>query len=142
MSRSARTALDTAPRPRPTRLRRAVGMISAFAVATVGAVTMSAAPVAFAATDTDPSFRLIPADLEFILRQIEISEAHAAGGELLCDDPTDTTGKCVPDPTLPYGLRTVDGSYNNLVAGREHFGSQQQEEQQQQQQQQQQQRRQ
>lgn len=31
--------------------------------------------------------------------------------------------QCVPDPTLPFGLRTVDGSFNNLIAGREGYGA-------------------
>lgn len=74
------------------------------------------------ATDEDPAFELLPTDLAFILDQIEISEAHAerfAEGEtgisgLLCQSNDDTSGKCVRDPSLPHGLRTVDGSFNNL----------------------------
>ena len=73
------------------------------------------------ATDNDPAFRLVPGDLEFILKQIEISEAHAHAVvtqdedySLLCQSKTDTTGKCVRDPMLPHGLRTVDGTFNNL----------------------------
>ena len=98
-----------ARRPLRTRL---VGFVSAFLV--MG--TLVGAPgTATAATDTNPSFRLIEADLEFILKQIQISEAHAAGGQLLCTNPSDTSGKCVPDPSLPFGLRTVDGSFNNLL---------------------------
>lgn len=53
-------------------------------------------------------------DLEFILLQIKIAEAHAAG-ESLYD--------LVSNPLLPYGLRTVDGTYNNLVPGQEQYGS-------------------
>src|SRR5690554_4757851 len=93
--------------------------------ALVMAATLLAPPsTSQAATDTDPTtFQLIPADLEFMLKQIEIAEAHADGGKLLCASPTDKTGKCVPDPALPYGLRTVDGSFNNLLPGRSHYGS-------------------
>ena len=61
---------------------------------------------------------LVKHDLEFILKQIEIAEAHAQGAEL-----TDL----VTSPLLPYGLRTVDGSYNNLVPGRENWGAADQE---------------
>lgn len=57
---------------------------------------------------------LVKHDLEFILKQIKISEAHAEGTPL-----TDL----VDSPLLPYGLRTVDGSYNNLVPGREKWGA-------------------
>ncbi|MGJ7441913.1 peroxidase family protein [Aquipuribacter sp. MA13-6] len=61
---------------------------------------------------TGPSFQLIRSDLEFILRQIEIAEAHAAGGELLGDGENQ-----VGSPLLGFGLRTVTGEDNNLFAG-------------------------
>lgn len=59
-------------------------------------------------------------DLEFILKQIKISEAatNADGsinGDLLRD--------LVSSPLLPYGIRTVDGSWNNLLPGQELYGS-------------------
>ena len=57
---------------------------------------------------------LVRHDLEFILKQIKIAEAHADGANL---------ADLVGSPLLPYGLRTVDGSYNNLIPGREHWGS-------------------
>ena len=53
-------------------------------------------------------------DLQFILAQIKIAEAHANGTPL-----TDL----VDSPLLPLGLRTVDGSYNNIVPGREQWGA-------------------
>ena len=53
-------------------------------------------------------------DLQFILKQIKISEAHTDGASL-----TDL----VDNPLVPYGLRTVDGSWNNLTPGREWVGS-------------------
>jgi Ca2+-binding RTX toxin-like protein len=58
--------------------------------------------------------KLIKHDLQFILQQIHISEQHAAGTPL---------ANLVVDPHLPYGLRTVDGTYNNLVPGRQNFGA-------------------
>ncbi len=54
------------------------------------------------------------ADLEFILKQIFIAEAHADGA-ILSD--------LLPNSQVPYGLRTVDGSFNNLVAGQSEFGA-------------------
>jgi hypothetical protein len=57
---------------------------------------------------------MIRHDLEFILDQILISEAHAGGADLV---------SLLPNPFLPWGLRTVDGSYNNLLAGQEQFGA-------------------
>ncbi|WP_281270379.1 peroxidase family protein [Pelagibacterium sediminicola] len=53
-------------------------------------------------------------DLEFILDQIRIAEAHVAGTPLV---------QLIAQPHLPYGLRTVDGSYNNLIEGRELWGA-------------------
>ncbi|WP_052810734.1 peroxidase family protein [Variovorax paradoxus] len=49
------------------------------------------------------------ADLEFILAQIKISEAHAAG------QPLFGPGGLVPAYNVSWGLRTVDGTYNNLL---------------------------
>lgn len=53
-------------------------------------------------------------DLEFILKQIKIAEAHVAGTPLT---------QLIDQPHLPYGLRTVDGSDNNLIPGRETWGA-------------------
>jgi Ca2+-binding RTX toxin-like protein len=70
-------------------------------------------------------------DLEFMLRQIKISEEHASGTPLT-EIRVDTLGNVTTDgsgllalsnPLLPYGLRTVDGSYNNLGEGREMWGA-------------------
>lgn len=53
-------------------------------------------------------------DIQFILDQIKIAEAHAAGTPL---------SELVDSPLQPLGLRTVDGSYNNFGAGREQWGA-------------------
>ena len=86
-------------------------------------LAVTAQPAVSAVTDPDPEFRVNKADLEFILKQIQISESHAMGNPLLCESPSDTTWTCVPDPKLSYGLRTVDGSYNNLMPGQRKFGA-------------------
>jgi len=52
-------------------------------------------------------------DLNFILEQIKIAERHAAGEELI---------DILPNASLPLGLRTVDGSFNNLIEGQTDFG--------------------
>ncbi len=44
-------------------------------------------PVA-AVTEEDPEFRVTRADLEFILRQIKISESHARGQGTNCSAKT------------------------------------------------------
>ncbi|AJA08080.1 heme peroxidase [Sphingopyxis fribergensis] len=63
-------------------------------------------------------------DLNFILAQIKIAEAHAAGGDLaeLVAGYNGNDGFAQAH-LLPYGLRTVDGSYNNLLPGRENWGA-------------------
>jgi hypothetical protein len=57
---------------------------------------------------------LISADLEYILQQIQIAEAHVAGVDL-------TT--LLPNVQVPFGLRTVDGTFNHLALGQSKFGS-------------------
>lgn len=71
-------------------------------------------------------FVVTAADLAFILKQIQISEAHVAS-------TTSATGPCgaligpgpdrVPDALTSYGLRTVDGSCNNPLEHRETYGA-------------------
>lgn len=58
---------------------------------------------------------LIRSDLDFILAQIKIAEADAAGIPLL--------GGLIPNSELPWGLRRVDGSNNNLIEGNENYGA-------------------
>ena len=71
---------------------------------------------------------IVKHDLQFILKQIKIAERHAAGEDLHTlvaeaggVDPNSPASAQIH--LLPYGLRTVDGSYNNLLPGREHWGS-------------------
>ena len=57
---------------------------------------------------------LTKSDLAFIYQQILIAEAHAAGTPL---------AELVADPFRPLGLRTVDGTFNNLLPGQQFFGA-------------------
>ena len=71
---------------------------------------------------------LVKHDLEFILKQIQIAEQHSAAIETLHGTGTigaigDELRELVDSPLLPGGLRTVDGSFNNLVPGREQWGA-------------------
>jgi Ca2+-binding RTX toxin-like protein len=59
--------------------------------------------------------KLVKHDLAFILEQILLAEAHTAGADPL----TLINGNTL----LPYGLRTVEGTFNNLVPGQEQFGA-------------------
>ena len=58
------------------------------------------------ATEGGPGVNLVRSDLDFILTQIKIAEANAAGKPLV---------DLIPNVRLSYGLRTVDGSDNNLL---------------------------
>ncbi len=84
---------------------------SAVAPATPSPMSMMAAPVG-------QGFTLNASDIRFIRQQIRIAEAHAAGGQLLGPGPDQ-----VGHPMLPFGLRTVDGRFNNLQPGQSEFGA-------------------
>src|SRR5262245_21316561 len=56
----------------------------------------------------------IRSDLEFILDQILIAERDAAGESLI---------DILQNVQVPFGLRTVDGTFNNLVTGQSGFGA-------------------
>jgi Ca2+-binding RTX toxin-like protein len=58
--------------------------------------------------------QFIRSDLLFILDQIEIAERNAAGESLL---------DILPNITLPFGLRTVDGTLNNIEPTQSEFGA-------------------
>ncbi|MBL0936738.1 MAG: heme peroxidase, partial [Rhizobiaceae bacterium] len=71
---------------------------------------------------------LVRHDLEFILKQIKIAEAHSDAieqlhGQGVVGEIGDELRELVESPLLPDGLRTVDGSFNNLVPGREKWGA-------------------
>ncbi|UUZ64942.1 hypothetical protein LP417_09440 [Polaromonas sp. P1-6] len=56
----------------------------------------------------------IRSDLEFILQQILIAERQAAGEDIL---------STIPNALVPFGLRTVDGSFNHVVEGQSQLGA-------------------
>ena len=96
-------------------------LLSAGVVPSVLAPAVSAAP-------TGQGFTLNAGDMRFILKQIKIAENHAtkedAQGNDVPGQPLMGTGpNQIASPLLPYGLRTVDGTENNLVEGQNDFGS-------------------
>ena len=93
-------------------------------LAVLGLVAAAGTPVIFSAgsaaapAPVGQGFTVVPSDLAFILKQIKIAERHAATltpanpcGTLIGPGPNQ-----IPDALTTYGLRTVDGSCNNLVA--------------------------
>ncbi len=61
-------------------------------------------------------------DLAHILEQIRIAEEHS---RLIAEgvDPGAALAQLVTSPLVPFGLRTVDGSFNNFQPGMERFGA-------------------
>ncbi|WP_457204997.1 peroxidase family protein, partial [Nocardioides sp. P5_C9_2] len=105
------------------RLRWWVSMGSALAIPASFIIPIGFAPAAEAApAAVGQGFTVTPSDLAYILKQIKIAEKHVA-------DTTPATGPCgalrsqLASPLLSFGLRTVDGSCNNLVAGKERSGA-------------------
>ncbi len=85
--------------------------------------------MAQAARPVEPQrINLTQQDMEFILAQIQISEAHPDGTGTLCTDPAALTDAlaCVNSLTnknLPFGLRNTDGRNNNITPGQALYGA-------------------
>src|SRR6478752_645057 len=101
-------------------------LTAALLIAGFVALGARSAPAARAATaPVGQDFTLTTGDLHFILHQIQIAEHHAATvtpsnqcGTLVGPGPDQ-----IPDRLSSYGLRTTDGSCNNLFPGRENFAA-------------------
>jgi len=84
-------------------------------------------------------FTVTPADLAYILLQIKIAERHSralagteptalpnpnpAGDPVYCQSMVGTGPDQIPNPLLSFGLRTVDGTCNNLQIGQPTYGA-------------------
>ncbi len=83
------------------------------------------APAVAAVGPVGAGFSVTSGDLAYILKQIKVAERHA--GTLSAGNPCGTlvgpAANQVPDRLTAYGLRTVDGSCNNLFPGRETFAA-------------------
>src|SRR6476659_4677911 len=104
-------------------------LIAELAVVAVSSVRPSRATAA--TPPTGQGFTVTPGDLKFILKQINIAEQHSATlspshpCDTLVNQPGDNIPDAnqIPDRLTAYGLRTVDGSCNNLFPGRETFAA-------------------
>jgi Ca2+-binding RTX toxin-like protein len=94
-----------------------VGLLATSLVTGAG-FNASAAPVG-------QGFTVTPSDLAFILKQIKIAEHHSATytPENPCGTLVGPGPDQIPDYLSAYGLRTVDGSCNNLIPGNEKFSA-------------------
>src|SRR3954447_15136042 len=126
MNRSGRPFLG--PTARNRRRGRSVAAVASLAVV-AGLFT----PWATAPADAAPvgqGFNVNRSDLRHILRQIKISEQHVATltpaapcSTLLGTGPNQIPNNTQQGAELPLGLRTVDGTCNNLLPGQSKFGA-------------------
>ena len=108
------------------RLGAGVGLL-----VTAGFLHVTAPASAATPTPVGAGFTVTTGDLSFILKQIKIAERHTMTrtdanpcGTLL-NKPGDNIpdAEQVPDILTSYGLRTVDGTCNNLKPGNEKFAA-------------------
>ena len=122
MSRSSAQRAHRSPGPRRTVAGALAGLLLA------GVVPATLASPAHAADGQ--GFTLNASDLRFILDQIQIAEAHVTTlspedpcGTLLGPGPHQIPDQGAQGAELPWGLRTVDGSCNNLQPGQARLGA-------------------
>src|SRR4051812_31452801 len=98
-------------------------LVAEVAVVAVSSLRPSRAQAAVA--PPGQGFTVTPGDLKFILKQIKIAEHHAATQTPtnMCGTQVGSGPNQIPDRLTSYGLRTVDGSCNNLIPGREKFAT-------------------
>jgi Ca2+-binding RTX toxin-like protein len=122
--------LDSTPvfnevRRHARRLRTLAVVASLAVVAALFAPLFTPAPATAAPGPVGAGFTVTAGDLQYILQQIKISERHA--NTLTASNPCGTLvgsgPNQIPDRLTPYGLRTVDGSCNNLFTGRHRWGA-------------------
>ena len=102
------------------------------AAAAVAVITSLFTPWATAPADAavGQGFNLNLSDIRFILKQVKIAEAHAASrtDENPCGTLLGTGANQIPNGNqqgaeLPWGLRTVDGTCNNLLPNQSKWGA-------------------
>jgi hypothetical protein len=102
-----------------SKTRRLLAALVALAISIPTAAVIAPATATAA---VGQGFSITASDLSYILKQIKIAETHVA-------NTSSTTGPCgalrsqLASPLVSFGLRTVDGSCNNLVAGQEFHGA-------------------
>ena len=109
----------------PAAVRLLVLVLSTALSAATALLAQAPTASAVVAAPVGQGFSMTSNDLAFLLRQVQVGEAHAATAT--ADDPCGTQVGTGPDqvrsPLLPHGLRTVDGTCNNLASGNEGFAA-------------------
>ncbi len=123
MQRFTRARISTSDQTRPRR-RRHAGLLAVSLGLLTALVAAPASPVpsVTAQAPVGQGFNLNKSDLNFILKQIRIAENHARSDRsvnlcngLLGPDPVTQIPNNQVGVDLPFGLRTVDGTCNNLL---------------------------
>ena len=87
-----------------------------------GVLPALASPAQAVQAPVGQGFSITPSDLSYILKQIKIAETHVV-------NTNEASGPCgalraqLASPLVSFGLRTVDGSCNNLQPNQETFGA-------------------
>ncbi len=120
-----RRGTERAQRGKPSVPQKVTAGLAALVLG-AGVLPSALAPAALAAP-VGQGLTLNAGDMRFILKQIKIAENHAtkedADGKPVAGQPLLGSGpNQIANPLLPYGLRTVDGSDNNLVVDQGHYG--------------------
>ncbi len=106
-------------------------MVSLLSPAIFAGLMVGNASVSPAAAPTGAGFTITKGDISYIIEQIRIAEAHTARtnstsgpcGALIVQPGQVTLPYQLDHAGLPFGLRTVDGSCNNLIEGQEYFAT-------------------
>ena len=105
--------------------RSRTAAVTAGTLVALGLTPVMVSPAQGAVAPVGQSFTVTKSDLSFILAQIKIAERHTAtltpGNP--CGTMVGTGADQIPSPLVSKGLRTVDGSCNNLQPGQETFGA-------------------
>ena len=102
------------------------GLMAILIAMTNVGVSPSEAEAAINKSPIGNGFTVTEADLAYILKQIKIAEYHAANTTVAtgpCGALVGTGPNQIASPLLSLGLRTVDGTCNNLQPGQENFGA-------------------
>jgi Ca2+-binding RTX toxin-like protein len=112
------------PTVRRLRTRARVAAVTAGTVVLLGLTPLTVSGPAEGAP-VGQGFTVTASDLKFILAQIKIAERHAATQTPAnpCLTIVGTGPDQIPSPLVSKGLRTVDGSCNNLQPGQGNFGA-------------------
>jgi Ca2+-binding RTX toxin-like protein len=131
----SRTRKQVSAGVRGLRPKRGLSALTAATLASAVLTPVVMGPVPASAAPVGAGFELHRSDLAFILKQIKIAETHVASrtaeGRYPCSsmlDPTGTDPNKIPTngtngEVLPWGLRTVLGTCNNLLPGQENYGA-------------------